>query len=156
MELLDTSISSIQNSFSVVIKSDDKHAIGSTDGLHDNAAYNEKILILAAFSVNDHAGWVESLGFAIRSSVQYSDTPDKQSIVSRLFNSSEELLNNNLRSGSTDLIGSSSTQISAQHNRSNALSHVCWHRNISICAGEVVDKEAHSLSGPLLRKFKNR
>lgn len=157
-----SSISSIPNSFSVVVKSDGVRMGGSSTGDGEGDGVNEKILILAAFSQQDHSFWVTSLAEAISGSVLSTNegcySNREKSIASRLFNSSEELLNNNLKSlgASSDMIGSSNGQINMQHNRSNALSHVCWHRNISICAGEIVEKEAPSLSGPLLRKFKNR
>lgn len=108
----------------------------------------------------DQVSWVNGVCEAIRWSTSISsDSSKSAALASRLlFNSSEELLNNNLNKpaggggipaptpstpGDQQQAMSSGNQVtSQQHNRSNALSHVCWHRNISINAAEIVDKEA--------------
>ena len=87
-----------------------------------------------------------------------------QSSLKSIGYSSEELLLSDSQDGMGNLINSSennnnvSTLLRNNNqvgHRSNATPHVCWHRNVSISHAELCKGFQCTISGFLLRKFKN-
>ncbi|CAG7733386.1 unnamed protein product, partial [Allacma fusca] len=116
----------------------------------------DKVLVLAALNEKDKLEWMSGLTTAIEKAV-----PNQSSLKS-IGCSSEELLSsshdgvNTLLTTSENNNNNTNTRNNNQvGHRSNATPHVCWHRNVSISHEELCRGFQCTISGFLLRKFKN-
>lgn len=142
-------------SFTILVRAS-KRQINSNNNASTSPDPNERILVLAAFSKAERDGWLQALKTALGHCGSNNDGNDNvnlglPTVTARLFNSlgSEEML---ISSGGTEIVpravgvatesGNSNSATTTSHNyRSNALSHVCWHRIHSVDAEEVLGIE---------------
>ncbi|XP_054290625.1 FERM, ARHGEF and pleckstrin domain-containing protein 1-like [Macrosteles quadrilineatus] len=103
-----------------------------------------RVLTLAASSEEEKDKWLEDLTEAMDYSKNLPNDEKISYLSLKSCSSSDDVM---------DKCGTEDHRVSPQ--RSNTTVHVCWHRNTSLSMEDILRAAHNTLSGYLLRKFKN-
>ncbi|GIY18782.1 FERM, ARHGEF and pleckstrin domain-containing protein 2 [Caerostris extrusa] len=97
---------------------------------------SQKHIVIGAPSAQEHTKWLQDLHRCTKGRPPHNSS--SHSLNEESYESSDEI--------EDEKVGSHHVNTSV---------HICWHRNISISCNDLLVSMKHSLSGYLLRKFKN-